>query len=655
MRDWKRTGERLLEGLAGERAARLEIDEQLPPGTFSISGEGEGLIFSGDCPRTVFAGILYYVHHAKLGHEVELPAVRTSPFTHRLVMEDFPFMCYWPTGFDFDLETYAENLVALGFTAMECNRFSRRQPMDSNHWNYAFTNPSPSSFVWTPWHEGVWDREVIEANAAELQRVVDTAVKYGLVPTLTTFLPRPYPEEFFKKKPQLRGEKFQNEHMQKTGHPPLYRLDTDQPEVQQFYRMIYSRLFDRFPEIGNLFFWHGDLGSGFSKDRKNGLGAVQRMAGFHRMVQSLLKERGMQTRIWLNPWHLGEEEFRELELLPPEVGFSVKDNVGVVLPGSITLPDATVVTAETGSVLEAVSALAEKAGRQVCMAQYQDFSEDLDPVLAVPHPLMTFRKLEKMQKISPDWSSVNWGVISPDVASVNVNQNVIREVTWGDPPESFEKLLPQILPASFSEKQIRLVRAAWRCVDEALESWPQFWGLRLQDSGMRLRWLTKPFGADDLDFDFWLDRQIYRDATANPLSAFMDISPEQAAEVSDAYAGMVEKIACARKRLQEAKDDWLNGQIHSLQTLEFFWTTYRNLLGFWGHRLLNETGKCGAFVQSEIRNLEKTIRHLSAHPETVVRANHAWGQCFGSDCLDEFLKKREQMKMEPWMESGSHG
>jgi len=639
----------LLERLPSDCGSpRLEIDDHLPLGTFSITRKGEGIVFSGDCLRTALAGLLYYLHHAGLGHEVELPAVRTSPFFHRLVMEDFPFMCYWPTGFDFDLETYAENLVTLGFTAMECNRLSRKQPMDSNHWNYAFTNPSPSLFVWTPWHEGVWDRELIGANAEELRRVVDVAIRYGLARTLTTFLPRPYPEVFFKRHPHLRGEKFLNEHMEKTGHPPLYRLDTDLPEVQEFYQTLYAALFDQFPGIGNLFFWHGDLGSGFSKDRKNGKGVVQRMAGFHRMIQSLLKERGMQTKVWLNPWHLGEDEFRELDLLPPEVGFSVKDNVGVVLSDSITLPDASMVTAQTGPVFEAVSALAKKGGREVCMAQYQDFSEDLDPVIAVPHPIMAFQKLEKLRKLSPGYSSLNWGVISPDVAAVNPNQNVIREFTWGRPVSNFEEMLPRLLPASFSQRQTALVLEAWRCVNEALASWPQFWGLRLQDSGMRLRWLAKPFGpeVDENSFGFWLDRQIYRDATPHPLSAFMDLSPTQAIEVSEAYAGMTERIALAIRRLEEAGSDWLAGQVNSLQTLELFWTTYRNLFGYWGCKYSDRSKKCADFVRAEVQNLEKTIDHLSAHPETIVIARKgAWGQCFGADYLEEFRMKKTTMEV----------
>lgn len=641
----------------------------LPKGTFTIRQEGSNLVFSGDCPRTALAGALYHIHHDKLGHVLELPLARTSPFDNRLIMEDFPFMCYWPTGFDFDLDAYAENLVALGFTAMECNRFSRLQPREPHQQSYAFTNPSPSHFVWTPWHEGVWERERVEANAAELRAVINTSVKYGLTPTVTTFLPRPYFERFFDRHPGMRGEVFLNGHMVDTGHAPLYRLDTDKQEVQDFYERIYRELFDRFPEIGHLFFWHGDLGSGFSRDTSGGSGMINRMAGFHRMIQSLLKEKSMDAKVWINPWHLIGGELAELDALPGEVGFSIKDNVGVPVAAGTTrlaLSDATVITAEIGTAAKAVMQLAEKAGRQVCLAQYQDFSEDLDPVVAVPHPIMTFCKLEKLLEASPDYSSVNWGVISPDVAGTNINQNVIREFTWGDIPASFNEMLGRLIPSSFTEPQVALLTEAWVCVDDALKIWPQFWGLRLQDSGMRLRWLVKPFGFDaDADpeevFSFWLERQIYRYNVVDPLNAFMNITPVQAIEVSGLYADMANLVARARgllleiKPMSDAASGWLVAQANSLRTLELFWITYRNLLGFWGQWLLfGKTdkvamGECSGFVASEIDNVAATIDHLSAHPETIVIAGKgAWGQCFGSDYIAEFSQKLKAMERSPF-------
>ena len=635
---------------------------------FAIRREGDNLVFSGDCPRTVLAGALYYIHHAQLGHPPEPPIERTSPFANRLIMEDMAFMCYWPRGFDFDPKIYAENLAALGFTAMEVNRFSRDEPMEPYHWAYRFSNTSPSAYVWTPWHEGVWEKELVEANAAELRSSIDVSVKFGLTPTVTTFLPRPYPESFFERHPGMRGEKFFNGHMEKTGHPPLYRLDTDKQEVQDFYEMLYRGLFDQYPEIGYLFFFHGDLGSGFSKDRAGGSGAVHRMAGFHRMLQSLLKEKGIDAKVWVNPWHLDERELGELDLLPREVGFSIKDNVGIQIMAGTTpliLPDATIITAEVGSAAKTVFGLAEPAGRQVCMAQYQDLSEDLDPVLAVPHPIMTFRKLGKALETSPEYTSVNWGILSPEVIKTNLNQNVIREFCWGERTAEFDGMAAALIPASFTEEQRASVLDAWSRVDKALTRWPQFWGLRLEDSGMRLRWLTKPFGFDEETdtaevFAFWLDRQIYRYTDADPLNAFMEMTPAQAVEVSGLYAEMVALIAEAREALSKAKPspgsacDWLDAQADSLRTLELFWTTYVNLLGYWGERL-SSTPPCGtagagcsAYVASEIENVSATIDHLSAHPETIfVAQKGAWGQCFGPDYLDEFSRKLEFMKDSP--------
>ena len=644
----------------GEAINKLKLPER----TFAIYNDGERIIFTGDRPRSVLAGVLYYIHHSRLRHRIELPLQMTSPFKNRLVMEDFPFMCYWPTGFDFDTEKYAENLVALGFTGMECNRFSPSQPMKPLHWNYAFTNPSPSYFVWTDWHAGVWSRELIEANATELRRCVDVAVQYELEPTLTSFLPRPYPEEFWVKHPHLKGPGYQNEYMRKTGHPTVYCLDTDKAEVKEFYKEVYDKIFDAFPEIRHLFFWHGDIGTTFKSD--DGKTQLQRIAEFHEMLQMLLKKRNMKTKVWLNPWTLDIANFEDVDILPGEVNFSIKDNAGLKMfsgTSSYTLFDASIITAQLGSTCKKVLELGKQTARDVCVAQYQDFSEDLDPIVAVPHPIMTFRKLRKSEEISTEYLSANWGLISPEVADVNINQDVIRELTWGLNAATFYDLIYHIVPSELGEEQLDMVYRAWRYIDSAIRSWPQFWGLRLQDSGLRLRWLVKPFGFSITEntgkkFEFILERQIYRDCEPAPFKAFMNIIPSQAKELAVIYSDMIEQLYRAHKYLLRAQTEsestfhlWFQKQLNSLKTLTLFWITYRNLLGFWGWFADSEPSnekvvkKCRGFIESEIKNVSAIISHLGECPETIIVAKrYAWGQCFGPDYLDEFKNKLKVME-----------
>jgi hypothetical protein len=640
---------------------------KVPARHFRIVRVEGRMLFSGDRPRSVLAGVMYYLHHRARGHRLPLPIERSSPYPERLVIEDFPCNCYAPTGFDFDIHRYAENLAALGFTSMECNRYSCRQPLGLYHWNYAFTNPSLSDFIWTRWHKGVWNRKVVEANAAELDRMINIALEYDLAPLLTSFLPRPYPDKLFTRYPHFRGPIYHTEYMRLGGHPPEYCLNTDHPEVQAFYRQIYANLLDRYPCIGHLLFWHADLGTQFygDGDGPRKLKLVERVAGFRRMIANLILTRRLKTQVWMNPWGMDIRKFDDLEaLVPLSIGFVAKDNPGYeTFAGTspMKLGDATIINACTGPIQKRTFELAAKRGRPACIGQYQDFSEDLDPVIAVPHPLMTFRKFKTLQVIAPKFSALQWGAVSPDVAPVNVNQDVIREMTWGSPAGVFNELLEDLVPAGFSAGQCDDILWAWRKVDRALQVWPQLWGLRLQDNGLRLRWLVRPFGFhmerfSDKEKTFFLDHQIYRVDPPDPFHAFIEINAHQALEISTLYADMTDDVAMAERRLARLNAGaqpamlrkWLAAQGNVLKTLRLFWVTYRNLLEFYGRKAVMSPAakrRCLVIMQAELANVEDTRRHLRSHPETIVIAKRGkWGQCLGADVERDLSCKADLMK-----------
>ncbi|HYD82980.1 MAG TPA: hypothetical protein VEA63_02985, partial [Opitutus sp.] len=251
-------------------AQTLQLPE-FPARSFRIWQQGEQLWIAGDRPRSVLAGALYWRHHRARGTLPALPLVRESPYQQRLILEDFPFHCYAPTGFAFDREAYAENLVALGFTAMECNRFSERQPLEPYYANYLFTNPSVAPFVWTRWHAQVWDESIVRANAAELRACVQTALEHDLDPSITSFLPRPFPEKFFRAHPHLRGPLFRHDFLVRGSHAGVRCIDTDHAEGLAFYEEVYRELLRANPEIRHFFFWHADLGTKFWPDGEGSL------------------------------------------------------------------------------------------------------------------------------------------------------------------------------------------------------------------------------------------------------------------------------------------------------------------------------------------------------------------------------------------------
>ena len=652
--------------LAGSTA---RIDAALDPREFAIEAAGAGYAFRAGALAALVAAVEYLHAHLARGRCPQLPLRRRSPFPHRLIMEDFAFGCYQPTGFDFGLDAYARNLAALGYTGMECNRFSQEQPMASYHWNYEFTNPSLAWFFDTPLHRGAFPKELIAANHRELAAAIGAAVKYGLEPIVTSFLPRPYPEAFFAVHPDWRGPRFENEYFKVGGHEPVYSLDTDNPEVQEFYRSIYARLLDEFPQVRHLFFWHSDLGTAFRGDGAGPkkLRLVDRVAGFHRMLRREIDRRGLDVKVWLNPWGLAREQLDLLaEALPEGVGFSIKDNPGLEsFAGSIPdeLPDATIIRGELGEIPRRIFALGAKHHRDVCLGQYQDFSEDLDPVIGAPHPAATFRKFVQLRKLNCRYSATHWGVVSPELLPVELNREVIREMTWGDGSGCFADLFYKLVPAGFSAADRDRILEALVRLDGAFAAWPQLWGLRLQDMGLRLRWLARPFAVDgeygEADQDFLVRHQIYRISFRDPYDSFLEMTPDQALELSKYYGNMLLLFDAALADLAAvtadapAQREFLASLIEPARLIRCFWATFRNILGFFGVRdsslfAADDTARRAELeriVGEEIENTGATVELLKRGCRHLVIARRGeWGQCFGSNVVELFARKLELMK-----------
>ncbi|MBN8711485.1 MAG: hypothetical protein J0I10_19085 [Verrucomicrobia bacterium] len=630
----------------------------LPERTFRIFERGGDIVFTGDRPRSVLAGALYYLHHLDRGTPETLPLKRTSPYRERLVLEDFPFHCYQPTGFDFDPVLYAENLVALGYTAMECNRFSRRELVGEYFEGYQFTNPSPARFVWTRWHEGVWDRDVIGANAAELRACIEIAESFDLEPSFTAFLPRPYPESFFRMHPHLRGSYFRHEHLIRGGHEGFHRIDTDHEEGMEFYRTVYDGLLEENAGLRHFFFWHADLGTGFWKDGEgpSGRSEADRIIEFHEMLEGLFLRHNIPAQVWVNPWAMKEESLPAMNArLPTRVGYAVKDNTDAAHFFGTTpsrLPDLTIISPTIGGLFHKVEKLAAEKNRRVCLCQYQDFSEDLDPVLGVPHPMLSFRKFRALSEAAPDCSSTNWGVISPEKNRCTVNQDVIREMVWrAEEVLCIEELVPRLIPGGDAFRQ--QIATAWRKADIALQIWPQYWGLRLQDGGLRYRWLVKPLllgdGIAHGEREYYLARQGYRIDSATPFKDFLDLENCQAREIAGWYAEMVELLGGAIAGIERAKRGatageaaWAERQLPPLRWCRRFFLTYRHLLAF--HSLPASGGMTPeheTILCAEIANTREILVALATaeRDSLVIARRGAWSQCFGPDIADDFDAK----------------
>jgi hypothetical protein len=184
--------------------------------------------------------------------------------------------------------------------------------------------------------------------------------------------------------------------------------------------------------------------------------------------------------------------------------------------------------------------------------------------------------------------------------------------------------------------------------------WPQFWGLRLQDNGLRFRWLVKPLllSPGDLTDDqksYYLDAQIYRMDSPDPYNDFTPINPGQAVEISAIYGEMITLFQSAETRMAalaaatkgEGISTWIEEQIVPVKWLRLFFATFGNQFSF--HAIAEKntlTPAHRAIIADEIRNTTETLRHLAEHPRSLIIATRGkWGQCFGPDVASDFGRK----------------
>jgi hypothetical protein len=190
--------------------------------------------------------------------------------------------------------------------------------------------------------------------------------------------------------------------------------------------------------------------------------------------------------------------------------------------------------------------------------------------------------------------------------------------------------------------------------------WPQYWGTRFQDIGIRLGWFLRPFGinmSEETQNPHWLrDRQIYNMAFSEPYKSFMDITPAQSLEIGKYYIDMAELIENAIKKLQTIDNSamivqkFIKRQIIPASVLAGFCRTFGNMFEFYGTR--DTAAKDEAFklkrmqqiVDAEVANIDNLIKIFTETPNAIIVADKAWGQCFGKDLVEKLAWKRETMQ-----------
>ncbi len=165
----------------------------------------------------------------------------------------------------YDAESSLRELARLGFSHVPVNALAKDFPAEQGppgeiYYRFYYFSPDLDQFVETPLNSGAYSPEYLQANLALLRKNATLAVKYGLIPGLNVSSPRSVPDSVLERYPYLRGAR--------VDHPfrsfrPRYTLTLSHPLVRWHYAELMRNLMREIPELGYLYVWTNDSGSGF--------------------------------------------------------------------------------------------------------------------------------------------------------------------------------------------------------------------------------------------------------------------------------------------------------------------------------------------------------------------------------------------------------
>jgi hypothetical protein len=330
----------------------------------------------------------------------------------------------------FDLEKHVREAVRLGYTGLECNRFvgmklpQQGHPRDPYPW-YTYWGPSMDQFVTSPLFAGVFPREYLERNLADLKQVVQMVESFGLKPLFVGYEPRFVPESFLESHPELRGPRVDHPLRSMTRR---YSLCTDRQEVLEHYRDLARELIRQVPSLREMHVIFHDSGSGFCwwnglYSGRNGpthcrnISAGERLRKFFGALQQGLQEGGGKVTLVAHPHGITRGEVDEFfDQVPPEIEITSGNwaswNLGPVDPLGI---DRHVLSRQ------------RETGRRTLYYQQHFFGFDIAPTSEFPLPYGLAERLRTARELKLDALNTLGGMVSPPIKERSAMQEVYRQ------------------------------------------------------------------------------------------------------------------------------------------------------------------------------------------------------------------------------------
>lgn len=394
----------------------------------------------------------------------------------------------------YDPEASVRELARLGFSHVPVNALAKVMPAEEGppgeiYYRFYYFSPDLDQFVETPLNAGAYSPEYLGANLALLKANASLAVKYGLTPGLNISSPRSVPDAVLEKYPYLRGARVDHPFR---SYRPRFTLTLSHPAVRWHYAELMRRLMKEVPELGYIYLWTNDSGSGFEYTAslyagRNGGAYLVREWKSHEAIAKAAAENVLRYfRTLRDAAAETRPDFRLLFNL-----FSFSNEESFILDGLTAGLDLWVAPKELddSSRGRRLKALPAKGSEIFTTTRLQN-----NYLLGIPSPWLAAEEVRALRAAGFDKAQVT--VDPQPLAPLDVNREVLRALNFDSETNVDSVVMASAVRAVGKRAAPALVRA-WRLVDTAIRGFPSI--MLYGDNNWGFPWyrlFVRPFAPD---------------------------------------------------------------------------------------------------------------------------------------------------------------
>ncbi len=394
----------------------------------------------------------------------------------------------------YDAERSIRELARLGFSHVPVNALAKDMPAEQGppgeiYYRFYYFSPDLDQFVETPLNAGAYAPEYLEANLTLLKENARLAVKYGLTPGLNISSPRSVPDAVLERYPYLRGARVDHPFR---SYRPRFTLTLSHPAVRWHYAELMRRLMREVPELGYIYLWTNDSGSGFEYTAslyagRNGGAYLVREWKSHEAIAKAAAENVLRYfRTLRDAAAETRPDFRLLFNL-----FSFSNEEEFILDGLTEGLDLWVAPKELDDSLRGrrLKALPEKGSEIFTTTRLQN-----NYLLGIPSPWLAAEEVRGLQAAGFDKAQVT--VDPAPLAPYDVNRDVLRALNF-DAEANVDAVVAAAASRLVGKSGAPALARAWRLCDTAVRGFPSI--MLYGDNNWGFPWyrlLVRPFAPD---------------------------------------------------------------------------------------------------------------------------------------------------------------